>query len=85
MACRSANDGGLFNLYVKFDWGAEPLIAIRLLSMACLELNGLHSEVYDRLNFMASTDNCTHVFHSQSSNSLTFSHIRYSIKDLLSF
>ncbi len=53
IACSSANDRGLFNLYVTFDWTPEPLIAIKLLSIACLELNGLHFEVYDPLNYMA--------------------------------
>ncbi len=53
IACSAANDRGLFNLYVKFDWAPEPLIAIKLLSIACLELNGLHFEVYDPLNYMA--------------------------------
>ncbi len=46
VACSSANDRGLFNLYVKFDSAPEPMIAIKFLSMACLELKGLHFEVY---------------------------------------
>ncbi len=53
MACSSANDRGLFNLYVRFDWAPDPMIATKFLSMACLELNGLHFEVYDPLNYMA--------------------------------
>ncbi len=53
VACSSANDRGLFNFYVKFDWAPDPMIAIKFLSLACLELNGLHFEVYDPLNYMA--------------------------------
>ncbi len=53
VACSSANDRGLFNLYVMFDWSPEPVIAIKFLSMACLELNGLHFGVHDPLNYMA--------------------------------
>ncbi len=53
VACSSANDRGLFNLYVRFDWAPDPMIATKFLSMACLELNGLHFEVYDPLNYMA--------------------------------
>jgi len=41
VACRAANDRGLFNLYVKFDWAPDPHVAIKYLSLACLELNGL--------------------------------------------
>ncbi len=53
VACSAANDRGLFNLYVRWEWPPEPLIAIKLLTFACLELNGLHYEVYDPLNFGA--------------------------------
>ncbi len=53
VACCSVNDRGLFNLYVKFDWAPEPSIAIKMLSIACLELNGLHFQVLDPLNYMA--------------------------------
>ena len=42
---------------MKFDWAPDPLIAIKLISMhmhmACLELNGLHFEVYNPLNYMS--------------------------------
>ncbi len=46
-------DRGLFNLYVKFDWAPEPLTASKVLRRACLELNALHFEVHDPLNYMA--------------------------------
>ena len=52
-ACCSVNDRGLFNLYVKFDFAPEPLLAIKVLSRACIELNGLHFQVFDPLNYMA--------------------------------
>jgi len=51
VACGSVNDRGMFNLYVKFDWPPEPFVAIKQISRACLELNGLHFEVWDPLNF----------------------------------
>ena len=51
--CNSANDRGLFNFYVKFDWAPDPYVATKFLSKCCLELNGLHFEVYDPLNYMA--------------------------------
>ncbi len=44
---------GLFYLYVTFDWAPEPSIAIKTISVACLELNGLHFRVLDPLNYMA--------------------------------
>jgi len=53
VACSSANDRGLFNLYVKLDWALDPYVAIKFLSKCCLELNGLHFEMYDPLNYMA--------------------------------
>jgi len=53
VACSSANDRGLFNLYIKFDWAPDPMIATKCLSVACLELYGLHFEVYDPLNYGA--------------------------------
>jgi len=53
VACSAANDRGLFNLYVKFDWAPNPYVAVKFLSICCLELNGLHFEVYDPLNYMA--------------------------------
>ena len=53
VACSSVDDRGLFNLYVKFDWAPDPYVATKYLSLACLELNGLHFEVYDPLNYMA--------------------------------
>ncbi len=31
----------------------KPLIAIKMLSRACLELNGLHFEVHDPLNYLS--------------------------------
>ena len=52
--CCSVNDKGLFNLYVKFDWTPGALMAIKILSMICLELDGLHFEIHDPLNYMAS-------------------------------
>ena len=41
VACCSVNDRGLFNptVYVKFDYAPEPLLAAKVLSRACLELN----------------------------------------------
>ncbi len=53
VASCSVNDRGLFNLYVKFDFASEPLLVAKVLSRACLELNGLHFEVHDPLNYMA--------------------------------
>ncbi len=53
LGCCSVNDRGLFNLYVKFDFAPKPLLAIKVLSRACTELNGLHFEIHDRLNYMA--------------------------------
>ena len=53
VACSSANDRGLFNLYVKFDWAPDPYVAAKFLSKCCLALNGLHFEVFDPLNYMA--------------------------------
>lgn len=53
MPCCSVNDRGLFNLYVKFDYAPEPLLAAKVLSRACLELHGLHFEVHDPLNYMS--------------------------------
>ncbi len=53
VACCSVNGKGLFNLYVKFDWAPEPSLATKILSRACIELNGLHFEVYDPLNFLS--------------------------------
>ncbi len=53
VACSAANDRGLFNFYVKFDWAADPYVAAKFLSKCCLELNGLHFEVFDPLNYMA--------------------------------
>ncbi len=53
VACSSANDRGLFNLYVEFDWSPDPYVAIKFLSKCCLELNGLHFEVFDPLNYQA--------------------------------
>ena len=53
VACCSVNDRGLYNLYVKFDFAPEPLLATKVLSRACIELNGLHFQVYDPLNYMA--------------------------------
>ena len=43
----------LFNLYVKFDWAPDPYVATKFPSKCCLELDGLHFEVYDPLNYMA--------------------------------
>ena len=37
IACSAANDRVLFNMYVTFDCAPEPLIAIKLLSIACCE------------------------------------------------
>ncbi len=28
VACSSANDRGLFNLYVKFDWAPDPYVEV---------------------------------------------------------
>ena len=53
VACSAANDRGLFNLYVKFDWAPDPYVAVKILSIVCLELNGLHFEIWDPLNYMA--------------------------------
>ena len=53
VACRLADDRGLFNLYVKFDWAPDPYVATKFLSKCCLELNGLHFEVFDFLNYQA--------------------------------
>jgi len=53
VGCCSANDRGLFFLYVKFDFAPEPLLATKVLSRACLKLNGMHFEVQDPLNYMA--------------------------------
>ena len=53
VACSAVNDRGLFNLYVKFDWSPDPYVATKVLSKCCLELNALHFEVYDPLNYMA--------------------------------
>jgi len=53
VACSSANDRGLINVYVKFDWAPDPYVATKFLSKCCLESNGLHFEVYDPLNYMA--------------------------------
>ncbi len=53
VGCCSANDRGLFYLYVTFDRAPEPSIAIKMISIACLELNGLHFQVLDPLNYMA--------------------------------
>ncbi len=53
VACSSANDRWLFNFYVKFDWAPDPYVATKFLSKCCLELNGLHFEVYKPLNYMA--------------------------------
>jgi len=51
VACCSAKDRGMFYLYVKFDWAPDPMVAIKVLSRVCLELNGLHFEIHDPLNF----------------------------------
>ena len=53
VGCCSVNDRGLFNLYVKFDWAPEPFAVIKTLSIICLELDGLHFEIHDPLNYMA--------------------------------
>ncbi len=53
VACSSANDRGLFNFYVRFDWAPDPYVAAKFLSKCCLELNCLHFEVLDPLNYMA--------------------------------
>jgi hypothetical protein len=53
VAGSSANDHGLFNLYIKFDWAPDPYVALKFLSKCCLELNGLHFEVFDPLNYHA--------------------------------
>ena len=53
VAFSAVNDRGLFNLYVSFDWAPDPYVATKFLSKCCLELNMLHFEVYDPLNFMA--------------------------------
>lgn len=34
VACCSVNDRGLFNLYVKFDFAPEPLLATKVLRRA---------------------------------------------------
>ena len=53
VACSAANDHGLFNLYVRFDWAPDPYVAIKFLSKCCLELNRLHFEVFDPLNYQS--------------------------------
>ncbi len=55
----SANDRGLFNLYIKFDWAPDPYVATKFLSKCCLELNGLHFEVYDPWPCLTFTVNLT--------------------------
>ena len=53
VACSAANDRGFFNFYIKFDWAPDPYVATKFLRKCCLELNGLHFEVWDPLNYMA--------------------------------
>ncbi len=53
VACCLVNDRGLFNLYVKFDFAPNPMLATQVLSRACIALNGLHFQVYDPSNYMA--------------------------------
>ena len=43
----------MFNLYVKFDFAPEPHLATKLISQACLDLDGLHFQVLDPLNYQA--------------------------------
>jgi len=53
VACCSVNDRGLFNLYINFDYPPDPYVAMKHMSKACLELNSLHFQVHDPLNFMS--------------------------------
>jgi hypothetical protein len=53
IACSSVNDRGMFNLYIKFDYAPDPYLAMNQISRACLELNSLHFQVHDPLNYMA--------------------------------
>ncbi len=53
IACCSVNDRGMFDLYIKFDYSPDPYLAMKQISRACLELNSLHFQVHDPLNYMA--------------------------------
>lgn len=44
---------GMFDLYIKFDYSPDPYLAMKQISRACLELNSLHFQVHDPLNYMA--------------------------------
>ena len=53
VGCCSVNDRCIFNLCIKFDYPPDPFIAMKHISRTCLELNSLHFETHDPLNYMA--------------------------------
>ena len=53
VACCSVNDRGLFNLYVEYDFPPDPKLCMEVMSRACLDLQGLHFQVFDPLNYQA--------------------------------
>lgn len=44
---------GSFNLYMEYDFPPDPKLCMEVMSRACLDLQGMHFQVFDFLNYQA--------------------------------